>query len=136
MRKVVLEHAAVARWLERETPGPESVLGHVLTTGHGRAWADRWPEPSVLLTETGGNYLLLGEPEAVDPDELRPLVRGFLAAPPELAPVLAAAFPDRVVWDRVVWPRTAAPSAPSSAAGWPRSSARSSRGCGTRTPAP
>lgn len=103
MRDVVLEHAAVGRWLERETPGPEAVLGHVLSTGHGRSWADRWPDPSVLLTETGGNYLLLGDPRSVDPDAVRPLVRGFLAAPPEFVPVLATAFPDRVVWDRVVY---------------------------------
>jgi RimJ/RimL family protein N-acetyltransferase len=113
------ELAALAGWLGAETPGPAAVLGHVASTGHGRAWADRWPAPAVVLVETGGNYLLVGAPAAVEPAALRPLVRGFLAAAADFDGVLDEAFPDRVRWDRVVYRLPAgavAPAAPADAA--------------------
>lgn len=94
---------ALVTWLEAETPGPDAILGHVARTGHGRAWADRWPEPTAVLVETGGNYALMGPPEAVDPAALRPLLRGFLAAAAAFHGVLDEAFPDRVRWDRVIY---------------------------------
>lgn len=94
---------SVATALAGETPGPDAILGHVVATGYGRAWADRWPRPSALLAEVSGNYLLTGEPAAVDPAALRPLVTGFLAAPEAFEQVVAEAFPDRVVWDRVIY---------------------------------
>lgn len=103
MRLVAVERGSVAGLLAGEEPGPNAILGHVVTTGHGRAWADRWPSPSALLVETGGNYLLAGAAGAVDPAALRPLVTGFLAAPPAFEAVVAEAFPDRVVWDRVIY---------------------------------
>jgi GNAT superfamily N-acetyltransferase len=103
MRLVTPEPGPVAAMLAGEAPGPDAILGHVVATGHGRMWADRWPHPSAVLAEVGSNYLLTGTPAAVDPAALRPLVTGFLAAPERFAAVLAEAFPDRVVWDRLVY---------------------------------
>lgn len=107
------ELAALAGWREAETPGPDAILTHVASTGHGRAWADRWPGPEAVLVETGGNYLLAGEPSAVAPDALRQLIRGFLATGPGFGGVLQEAFPGRQRWDRVVYrlPDGAAPPA-------------------------
>jgi GNAT superfamily N-acetyltransferase len=105
----------IAGWCEAETPGPDAILGHVASTGHGRAWVDRWPRPAALLVEAGGNYLLTGAPATVDPAALRPLVRGFLAASSGFDAVLDEAFPDRIRWERVVYrfPGTAmAPAGP------------------------
>jgi RimJ/RimL family protein N-acetyltransferase len=109
---VTLDRDSVARMLAGETPGPGAILAHVATTGHGRAWADQWPSPSALLVEVGGNYLLAGAPEAVEPAALRPLVTGFLAAPEQFAPVVAEAFPDRTVWDRIIHRLPAGQDAP------------------------
>ncbi|MEH1124055.1 GNAT family N-acetyltransferase [Micromonospora sp. CPCC 206061] len=114
MRRVTLEGGSIAAWLAEEAPGPGAILGHVVATGHGRAWADRWPSPSALLVEVGGNYLLAGTPAAVDPAALRPLVTGFLAASKMFAPVVAEAFPDRMVWDRLIYRLPAGHSGPPS----------------------
>src|SRR5690606_19459847 len=103
-----------AGWRPAEAPGPDASVGHVATTGNGRAWADRWPRPAAVLVETGGNYLLAGAPAAVDPAALRPLVAGFLAAADGFDEVLDEAFPGRIRWDRVVYrlPDPGSPPAP------------------------
>ena len=54
---------------------------HVLNSGHGRLYADRWPEPHAVLAESAGNYTLTGDPRTLAPGDLRPLVRGFVSAP-------------------------------------------------------
>lgn len=97
------EVPALAGWLDVERPGPDAILTHVAGTGHGRAWADRWSEPLAVLVETGGNFLLAGEPAAVAPEALHPLIHGFLAADPRFDSVLEQAFPGRTRWDRVVY---------------------------------
>ena len=99
----------LAEWLGGESPGPDAILGHVLRTGHGRCWADRWPEPSALLVETAGNYLLRGNAAAMDPAELRPLVQGFVDAPGSFDGLLDGAFPGHARWDRVVYRLDQAP---------------------------
>jgi GNAT superfamily N-acetyltransferase len=93
----------LTRWLRAESPGPDSILGHVLETRQGRCWVDTWPEPSALLVETAGNFILRGEAAAVDPAELHPLVHGFLDAPDSFDALLDTAFPGHVRWDRVVY---------------------------------
>ena len=85
-----------------ERAGP-LVGAHVAVTGHGQAWADRWPDPRVALVETAGNYMLDGDPAALVPEDLRPLVRGFVDAPDEFIPGLRAAFPRLGVWSRVIY---------------------------------
>lgn len=65
MEAVALDRGPIAAWLAEEAPGPDAILGHAVATGHGRAWADRWPHPSTLLVEVGENYLLAGEVRAL-----------------------------------------------------------------------
>src|ERR687886_807494 len=47
-------------------PGPLVGL-HVIQTGHGACFADRWPAPRALLTDTAGNYAFTGDPAALAP---------------------------------------------------------------------
>jgi RimJ/RimL family protein N-acetyltransferase len=91
-----------------DRPGPLIAL-HILHTGHGHAWADRWPDPRTLLTATAGNYSLTGDPDALTPNDLRPLISGFVEAPDAFVPLLRETFPDLVVWDRVIYRLDGAP---------------------------
>lgn len=103
MRRVEPVATELTRWLGAESPGPDSILGHVLETRQGRCWVDTWPEPSALLVESAGNFILRGEAAAVEPAELHPLVHGFLDAPDSFDALLDTAFPGHVRWDRVVY---------------------------------
>ena len=99
-----------------ERAGP-LVGAHVAGTGHGRAWADQWPNPRVALVESAGNYTLDGDPAALVPEDLRPLVRGFVDTPDEFIPGLRAAFPRLGVWSRVIYTLEDLPPAVESPAG-------------------
>jgi RimJ/RimL family protein N-acetyltransferase len=88
-------------WFEPERPGP-LIGSHVLNTGNGAIFVDRWPEPRAALAEIGGNYALRGDPHAFAPDDLRPRTVGFIDAPRGFEPTLRAAFPALTVWDRVI----------------------------------
>jgi GNAT superfamily N-acetyltransferase len=103
MRPLTLDQLALLRhWLLPDRPG-QLVGLHVLHTGHGTGWADRWPDPRAVAVETGGNWALLGDPGALRPSDLAARVTGFVAAPERFAPLLRAAFPgDDQPWDRVV----------------------------------
>ena len=88
-------------WFLPEQPGP--VIGaHVIQTGKGRCYANRWPSPQAILVETAGNYALLGEPQVINPENIQPLIKGFVATSKQLLPALKAAFPDFYTWKRVV----------------------------------
>ena len=97
--------AALPGWFLPERPGP-LVGSHVLLTGHGAVWADRWPAPRALLAEVAGNYSLSGDAAALRPADLPPLA-GFIEAPAPFVPLLRAACPGLVDWLRVI---TALPS--------------------------
>jgi hypothetical protein len=51
-------------WFLPVRPGPLVGL-HVLQSGHGACFADRWPEPRMLLANVAGNYSLAGDPDAL-----------------------------------------------------------------------
>ncbi len=93
---------AFAGWFTPERPG-YLVGSHVLNTGYGRAWADRFPNGRALLAEVAGNYQLYGDPQAFTPAELAPLLTGFIDCPPGFEPLLRLACPDLVAWERVVY---------------------------------
>jgi hypothetical protein len=87
-----------------ERPGP--VIGmQVIQTGNGTCFADRWPDPRAVLVVSAGNYSLSGEADAVTPDELKPLIRGFVETSHTFVPILETAFPEVKVWDRVIFER-------------------------------
>ena len=91
-----------AGWFTPERPG-YLVGSHVLNTGCGLAWADRSPNGRALLAEVAGNYQFYGDPQAFTPQELAPLLKGFIECPLEFEPLLQAACPDLVAWERVVY---------------------------------
>ncbi len=94
--------ATLRGWFLPERPGP--LVGmHVIQTGHGRCWVDRWPNPRAVLVETGQNYSLLGDPDALTPESLRPHVVGFVEAQERFVPLLRETFDDMVDWGRVIF---------------------------------
>jgi RimJ/RimL family protein N-acetyltransferase len=94
-------------WFLPERPGPLIGL-HVILTGNGTCFTDRWPDPRAVLVDTAGNTSLSGVASAVTPADLQSRIRGFVETSPELVPVLEAAFPELKAWERVVFVRPSA----------------------------
>ena len=95
-------------WFLPERVGP-LVGSHVMHTGNGMCFVDRWPSPRVVLVETAGNYSLQGEAPAIAPAELRPHINGFVETSEPFVPLLKTVFPDIRVWQRVVFAQQEAP---------------------------
>jgi RimJ/RimL family protein N-acetyltransferase len=92
---------ALRPWFTPERPGP-LVFGHVVRSGLGGCFVDRWPDPRVVMAEVADNYALRGDPDAITPGHLAS-VHGLVEASPEWAPVLEASAPSRfAVWPRVL----------------------------------
>lgn len=94
--------ATLKDWFLPERPGPLIGL-HVLQTGHGVFYADRWPQPRAILVDTASNISLTGDPSALQPDDLRHHATGFVEAPAPFVPLLRTTFPDLIAWQRVVF---------------------------------
>ena len=60
-----------------DQPGPLVAL-HVLQTGNGACLVDTWPNPRAVLVQCAGNYSMTGDPEALQPDDLKDRVTGVL----------------------------------------------------------
>ena len=103
MFPVSLEQSAELRsWFMPERPGPLVGL-HVLNTGHGACYVDRWPGPRAVLAESGRNYALVGEPDMLAPvDLLARIALGMIDAPARFEALLQAAFPAMAPWSRVI----------------------------------
>lgn len=100
--------ATLKHWFLPERPGP--LIGfHVINTGLGACWADRWPMPQVVLAEIAGNYALLGDAQALTPADIRPYIKGFVDTSDAFVSLLKAAFPDVKTWPRVVFELQQAP---------------------------
>ncbi len=91
--------AELRSWFVPEEAGPLVGL-HVIQTGNGTVLVDSWPNPSAVLIETGGNYSLRGEPNAVEVCSVRKIV-GLVDTPERFLPLLKSTFPDMAVWPRV-----------------------------------
>ncbi|HEY5879545.1 MAG TPA: GNAT family N-acetyltransferase, partial [Nakamurella sp.] len=91
---------AVHAWFTPEDPGPV-IFSHVRHSGIGRCMVDRWPDPRAVLVESGGNYDLRGNPEALADSALDD-VAGFVQASSAFEPLLRRIDPGVVVWDRVI----------------------------------
>lgn len=94
--------ATLKEWFLPERPGPLVGL-HVINTGQGACFADRWPNPRAILVETAGNYSLAGDAGALEAADLRGRVTGFVEAPAPFVPLLLEAFPGAQRWDRVIF---------------------------------
>lgn len=100
--------ATLRDWFVPDQPGPLVGL-HVLQTGNGACFADRWPHPRAVLTDIAGNYALTGKPDALIPDHLRRRITGFVDAPARFVPLLQATFSSVRVWERVIFALETAP---------------------------
>jgi RimJ/RimL family protein N-acetyltransferase len=96
--------SALRDWFRPEQPGYPLIGPHVVQTGHGACWVDRWPNPRAVLAGTFGNYYLSGNPDALQPPDLPPIA-GFVHAPDAWESLLRAAFPSLGFWDRVLFGR-------------------------------
>jgi len=101
--------ATLKNWFLPERPGP-LIGSHLIHTGNGACFVDRWPAPQAVLVETAGNYTLLGEAQALTPAEIRPHIKGFVETSEAFVPLLKAAFPDVKTWQRVVFAQPDTPS--------------------------
>jgi hypothetical protein len=88
-------------WFVPDRPGPLVGL-HVLQTGNGACFVDRWPNPRAVLVEAAENFSLAGDPHALQPEDLQPRLLGFVEAPEAFASLLRAASPDMRMWDRII----------------------------------
>ena len=105
--------AKLKDWFVPEQPGASLVGLHVIQTGHGACFVDRWPEPLTVLADAGGSYALLGDPDVIEPADLRSRVAGFLEAPEPFGPLLRESFPELAMWDRVNLELSHSPRLPS-----------------------
>ena len=94
--------AALWDWFSPEQPGP-LVGPHVLQTGHGTCFVDRWPGPRAVAAAVGGNVTLRGDPEALSAADVRPHLDGTIEAAAAFEPLLRAAFPALAVWERIIF---------------------------------
>lgn len=83
-------------WFQPEKAGVAPGI-HVIQTGYGACFADRWPKPQVLLFNAAGNYSLLGLVEALSVSDLQTRISGFVEAEENFLPLLKNAFPDLVI---------------------------------------
>jgi RimJ/RimL family protein N-acetyltransferase len=91
---------ALRPWFAPERPGP-LVFEHLVRSGVGSCVVDRRRDPRVVIAESGGNYALRGDPDAVSPGDLA-TVRGFVDADPRWLPVLRRSAPSTAEWARVI----------------------------------
>jgi RimJ/RimL family protein N-acetyltransferase len=93
--------ATLRSWFVPDRPGPLVGL-HIIHTGNGACFVDRWPNPRAVLVETAGNYSLTGDPTVLKPDDLKHRIFGFVEAPERFVPLLQATFSSLRMWDRVI----------------------------------
>lgn len=94
--------ASLKHWFVPERPGPLIGL-HIILTGHGAFFVDRWPDPRCVLADAAGNYALVGDPHTLEAADLTQRIAGFVETPEPFVPLLRASFPDLKVWDRVIF---------------------------------
>src|SRR5438093_13438670 len=92
-----LHYTTLRGWFADEGPG-DMAGQHVLNTGQGSVFVDRWPEPRVALATYGDGCSLRGDPSALAASDVGP---GFFDAPASFLPLLREADPRLVVWERV-----------------------------------
>lgn len=96
------QYAEIKNWFAAERPGP--LVGmHVINTGNGALWVDRWPTPRAVLATTADNVSLVGAADAFHADELHSRVRGYIEASENFASQFALLFSDFKPWPRVIF---------------------------------
>lgn len=100
--------ASIRNRFQPERPG--SLIGpHIIQTGNGKCYVDRWPAPRALLADVADNYHLLGVGQALTPADVQPLIEGFVQTSESFVPLLRLSFPDVKVWQRIIFAQPDAP---------------------------
>lgn len=94
--------AALLSWFQPERPAAGLIGAHVQQTGHGVWWADRWPDPRLVIVRTGLNYALRGDPAAFPTHAPIP-IEGFIDPNPAFLPVLEQSYGEVYRWPRVLF---------------------------------
>jgi RimJ/RimL family protein N-acetyltransferase len=92
--------AALRPWFRPERQHIISL--HILNTGNGQCFVDRWPEPQVLLSRIERLYSLSGDPDALAPGSLREHLDGLVHTSSRFLPIIKTVFPDVHGIDRVM----------------------------------
>lgn len=102
MLQLSLENAqSLKDWFLPERPG--RLLGlHVITTGCGTCWVDRFPNPTAVLVENGSDYFLAGAPEAFGRAEIQRIAGWVDVADESVLRLLHKDDSQLLVDDRVV----------------------------------
>jgi RimJ/RimL family protein N-acetyltransferase len=85
---------------------------HIINTGRGVCFVDRWPEPGLVLAAIGSLLSLSGDPGALHRKDLGMLAGSLLHCPAEFLPALQPVFPNLRSVDRVVFELDEPPSLP------------------------
>lgn len=76
---------------------------HVLNTGQGMIYTDRWPAPQVVVAKSGMNCEMAGDPTFLDLTWLKENVRGCISMPEKFEPIVNAVIPVHEMWERVIF---------------------------------
>ena len=99
--------ASLQHWFLPERSG--ALVGpHVLETGNGACWVDRWPAPQAVLVKISVNHTLVGDVHAVTSSDLQPHINGYVETSETFLPLLRATFADVHLTPRIVLVQTGA----------------------------
>ncbi|MEM7029321.1 MAG: GNAT family N-acetyltransferase [Chloroflexota bacterium] len=99
---------SLTSWFLPDLPGVAPGL-HVIQTGQGRCYVDRWPHPQAGLFDAGGNYSLVGDVNALTVSDLVDLIHGFVETDESFVQLLHQAFGQMERWERVMYDLNTAP---------------------------
>lgn len=102
IRLEAAQRTARRSWFQPERPAAGLIGPHVQQTGHGVWWADRWPDPRLVIAQAGLNYALRGEPAAFPAQAPAP-IEGFIDPDPAFLPVLEQTCGKVYRWPRVLF---------------------------------
>ena len=110
MFQLSLEDARTLKgWFLPERPG--RLLGlHVITTGCGSCWVDRFPNPTGVLVHSGFDYFLVGAPQAFKSRDIRGMVGWVDIADESLMHALDTYHSKIITEDRVALELTTPPA--------------------------
>lgn len=101
MRLLNPEERESIRPLLPDRPGPLIGL-HVLNTGNGACYVDRWPEHRALVCQVHDNFSFQGQQEALEPSDLELRVQGMVEASDDFLPLLEQSCEEVAEWPRVI----------------------------------
>ena len=110
MFQLSLEDARTLKgWFLPERPG--RLLGlHIITTGCGSCWVDRFPNPTGVLVHSGFDYFLVGAPQAFKSRDIRGMVGWVDIADESLMHALDKYHSKIITEDRVALELTTPPA--------------------------